>query len=152
MEKVFLSKIDNKKYLNFYLNSIEKSLCGLNSEYPDFWSWYTAKVIPGLAQDEREIVLYIVHDYIAGISILKNTPAEKKISTIRVLSAFQKQGIGAQIFKDSLEYLNCDKPVLTIPAVKIPQFQPLLKKFGFKLSSVLNTYGRTRNDEYFYNI
>jgi len=76
MEKVFLSKIDNRKYLSFYLDSIEKSLCSL----------------------------------------------------------------------------NCEKPVITIPSVKISQFQPLLNKFGFKLSSVLNTYGRTRNDEYFYNI
>ncbi|OBU10763.1 hypothetical protein [Morganella psychrotolerans] len=54
------------------------TLCDLRLFYPEFNSWVSNVVIPGIIAGERSIILEYRQDDLAGLAILKDSNVEKK--------------------------------------------------------------------------
>ncbi|WP_140456886.1 MULTISPECIES: GNAT family N-acetyltransferase [Priestia] len=142
---------DNPVLFDYHKEKIYESLATLNKNYPEFKTWYYDKIIPGIQNGQREIIMTYDDKLISGISILKNTHSEKKICTLRVSSNYRKNGIGKILFEKSLDILNSDSPIITISENKIHQFRSLLNYYGFELSQVIPGCYVDSQDEYVYN-
>ena len=106
----------------------------LRNEYPGFDLWfYSLFEKPACLKREREILLCICGDDIAGIAILKRTFAEKKICTLRVEQKYQKMSLGKQLIGLSLEWLNTEKPLITVHKSKQYEFDKLFQYYNFQL-------------------
>ena len=88
---------------------------------------------------------------LVGCSLLKNEPEEKKICCLYVNNQYRKQGIASQLIKDSFELLDTDKPLMTVAENNLEQLTPLIKKFGFELTSVKESVYKQGVKEYYYN-
>ncbi len=150
---IYLSSLKNTN-VNSYIKILRKVyyfLFFLNIEYPGFHSWFQNNVIPDLETKKKEIITIMYGEYIAGVSILKNTCDEKKICTIRIGKHFRGQGLGKQLIEISLMELNTDRPMATVSSYRYPQFRNIFNYFGFKMEDVSCNYYRNRNDEICFN-
>lgn len=135
-----------------YYNSIKKFLRRLNIEYPDFNGWYD-----NLFQEDKQLhsdreIIICEKDYrIAGIAILKSTEEEKKICTLRVARPYQRQGIGRNLMERGFEWLEDDRPLITMHRSKQHQFAPLLDYYGFTLEAMQWNYYNIFSTELSYN-
>lgn len=140
---------------------IGKILDGIEKDYPNILEWYNQKVLPGLETGEREIILAckIYKFYknnkipieILGYVILKKTPSEKKICTFRVEEKYQRLGIGKRLMEASFEFLETRKPMITITEDNVKFFEPLLKRYKFKLVEKIKDLYVKGKTEYIYN-
>lgn len=136
----------------FYYNQIYVFLRWISVEYPGFRQWYE-----GLFCDDkklrkgREIVICEKDCRIAGVAILKSTKNEKKICTLRVAKLYQKQGIGTKLMELSFEWLEEDKPLITMDQSKRHEFDGLLRYYGFSLEQMKKNYYGIFNTELIYN-
>ena len=129
--------------LPFINEQIYQSLRMLNFEYPGFKKWYWNLFYKKqFLKDGREILFCKVNKTIIAVSILKSTLEEKKICTFRVNKNFQGEGIGTELMKKSLEWLNTDKPLITVHKSKEHQFYKIFKYFDFKPEQSLKRYYR----------
>lgn len=140
-----------KSYLLKFLTNIYDELKSAQVYYPEFEKWYFNKVVPNILNAQREIICLTRNNKIASISIIKNTPEEKKLCTLRVISDFQNRGIGIKAFEASFDTLGTDKPFLTVSEEKLPEFQRVFDYYGFKLTSIHNNLYRKDKKEYFFN-
>lgn len=136
--------INNKLYISYselspdegrlYIVQIHNFLIKLNWEYSDFTKWFSNLFVDGISlKHDREIIVCESDFQIVGIAILKSDEIEKKICTLRVAKPFQKQGIGKQLIELSFEWLNDDKPLITIHNSKKHEFNKLFNHYNFKL-------------------
>lgn len=88
---------------------------------------------------------------LAGCSLLKNTPDEKKICCLFVNPNHRKQGIASNLIERSFMLLNTDKPLMTVAENNLDQLRPLIQRFGFELTSVKDSVYKTGVKEYYYN-
>lgn len=139
---------------------IGKILDGIGKDYPNILEWYNKKVLPGLETGEREIILackiYICKNdeipiEVLGYVILKKTPTEKKICTFRVEEKYQRLGIGKKLMEASFEFLETRKPMITITEDNVKSFEPLLKRYNFKLVEKIKDLYVKGKTEYIYN-
>lgn len=140
---------------------IGKILDGLEKDYPNILEWYNKKVIPGLETGEREIILACkfykmkahekIHFEVLGYVILKKTPNEKKICTFRVDPKYQHIGIGKRLMEASFSFLETRKPMITISEDNVKSFEPLLKRYNFKLVEKIENLYVQGKIEYVYN-
>ncbi|MBA7570389.1 MAG: GNAT family N-acetyltransferase [Dehalococcoidia bacterium] len=119
--------------------------------YPEILHWYFQKFVPGLNHDSRHILTFIVDNKVAGIALLKNEAAEKKICTFRVKDQYRNNGIGKTLFRRCLEILETDKPMITVPSERLSYFSNLFKHYDFKLEQVVQDYYRSNSSEYVFN-
>lgn len=138
------------------INNVYQSLIDLNFDYPEFHSWYYNKVIPGISNNEREILLCLVHSGddrldVGGVSILKNTADEKKICAFRVAEAFRGNGVAKTLFEKSFELLGTEKPLITISDKRIGMFKKHIGRYGFEKVNELKDYYSRGHTEYCYN-
>ena len=119
----------------YYKLEIKRFLRPLCLEYPHFMSWYNNLYnnIDGSLKKEREIKLCFYGRTIVGLAILKKDNQEKKICTLRVDKRFQRNGIGRNLIKQSIEWLEEEKPLITVRRSKASQFDKLFTSFGFTL-------------------
>ena len=136
--------INNKLYINYselspeqksiYRMRIKIFLKKLVYEYNNFEEWFSQLFISDiLLKNDREIIICECDYQLAGVAILKNDDIEKKICTLRVAKRFQKQGIGQHLMELSFEWLNDDKPLITIHNSKKHEFNKLFKRYNFEL-------------------
>lgn len=134
----------------------------LNDSYPDFRNWFYSKVLNDILEknNQREIIIAlseldsinIEEKYIiTGIAILKKTCDEKKICTFRIHEDYRKLGIGKSLFEECFEYLETNKPIITISGDRREMFEPLISQFEFTLEQELKDYYKTGSVEYVYN-
>lgn len=146
--------IDSQKILGTlcysYLSVIQMALKDTKRYYPNFDQWFCNTVVPGLVNSNRQILIEVIEEKVAGISIIKNS-SEKKISTIKVTENFHGQKIGYNLFQRSFEALNTEKPFCTVSEEKLPLFQNIFNYYGFKLTSVHEGLYRKGKKEYFFN-
>ena len=119
--------------------------------YPNFKYWFYSKVITDILEDKRRILLEIRNNEIAGIAIVKNTPEEKKLCTLRVTNKYQNKGIGLKLFERAFEELNTSKPFLTVSEEKYKEFEKIFKYYGFELTNRVKDYYRKGKSELFFN-
>lgn len=158
-----MNKIDvNEKYSIYstfsafekvlYYSQIYNFLKRLNIEYPGFSKWYKGLFLENKElQNGREIIICEKEYCIAGIAILKSTEEEKKICTLRVAAPFQRQGIGRKLMEMSFEWLQEDKPLITMHKSKQHEFASLLEYYGFVLEQTQWNYYNIFSTELSYN-
>lgn len=135
----------------FLLQEVFRFLRPLSAEYPDFSDWYWQKVVPGLRDSSRIIRCLCINHAIVGVIILKKTAKEKKICTLRVSSAFQKQGIGKRLLAWAITDLRCNAPLVTVPQIHYDAYHKLFSKAGFVLCQKRKGYYKENSIEYVYN-
>lgn len=126
-------------------------LADLERYYPDFEAWFYKKVLPDLVSGKREIIIKKADDQISAIAILKKYADENKICTFRVAENFKGKGLGTELMRESLEWLGCTKPLITVNEENADEFEGFLKKFDFKESLTLTGEYRYGKKEVFYN-
>lgn len=116
--------------------------------YPQFDSWLDFKV----RRFERDIV--IAHDgsQLAGVSILKNSSDEKKISTFYVAPSFRGQMLGQMLMTKSLQFLDSAETFITVSEERNRELVPLLNSNGFRLQKAVPNLYRDGKSELFYSL
>lgn len=143
-----LSPIEQKKYYN----EIYLFLIKLNLEYPCFLNWYHKLFGSEFSLTQgREIILCRSGKTLAGVSILKKSAEEKKICTIRVDKRFQRLSIGKNLMELSFEWLESDKPLITVRKSMQSEFHNLFQYYGFNLEDQKRGYYRYFSTELSYN-
>lgn len=138
-------KVENG-FTFFFFNELsceEKKLCkqksyiflqDLNKEYPAFRRWFECLfMFPDCLASDREILFCVKGNHLAGIAILKRTWEEQKICTLRVDQRFQRMSAGRTLMKMSFEWLENDKPLITVHKSKLREFDRLFQYYGFVL-------------------
>ena len=137
---------------NMYYPNCRSFLCKLNREYPFFEQWFNGLFVrvPELRLD-REILLCVDNCKIVGIAILKKNAEEKKICTLRVEKQYQKMSIGKTLMEMSFEWLETDKPLVTVQKSRSKEFEKLFKYYDFQLDDEKRGYYKPFSTELIYN-
>lgn len=121
-------------------------------EYYGFWNWFDNLFSEKYELDStREIIICHSGLQMVGISILKRDLMEQKICTLRVSKEFQRRGIGKQLVELSLEWLQNDKPLITVHKSKSKEFESLFDRYGFVLEEKQKNYYHLFNTELVFN-
>ena len=133
------------------LYRVKTFLADLKKEYPMHDVWYQGVMEEIKKNSSREILILRAEQELAGIAILKSTEKERKICTLRVHKDFQNQGVGRALIKKSMEFLETDKPHITISQNKQDEFKKILLYFGFNLDEIYRDKYKEGVCEYSYN-
>lgn len=121
-------------------------------EYPRFRKWYNSLFEKsGEICNEREIIICLWAAQIVGVAILKKNEQERKICTLRVDHLFQRRGVGRTLIEKSLEWLDDERPLITVRQTKAEQFRKLFDYYGFKLEQSQRMYYTFLGTEHVYN-
>lgn len=130
---------------NSLIQNLGDQLIFLKNDYPNFRYWYHNMVIPGLMNRSRQ--LCVAEDtenrQLAGIMILKNTPEEKKISTLCVLDPYRGCGIGTRFIEIASEQLDTSSPFITVSSNHLHEFEDFFSKLSLQGQvnfSLFNSY------------
>lgn len=107
-------------------------------EYPDHFVWYWRKTIPAVLNGTREVMIATVDKKVAGVIFLKKEEGECKICTLMVLEEYRGRGIATALLQEAFEYLETQKPLITIGEQKLSQFSAIIKRYGWQQTQVLN--------------
>ncbi|MFC2558330.1 MAG: GNAT family N-acetyltransferase, partial [Haemophilus seminalis] len=88
---------------------------------------------------------------ISGLMILKNSCDEKKICTLRVKENYQKRGIGSEFIQKAFDFLETDKPLITVPEESVEAFSKIFNKYGFEKKDEIPDLYRKNKIEHIYN-
>lgn len=134
-----------------YKNILLEYLSDLKKDYPDFDGWIenlfdrSGGLTPG-----REIIVCTYRKHIAGFAILKDLSRqiehEKKISTLYVLPQYRRKGIGTSLMQQSIVWLHCGQPLITVSESHKAEFAPLFEHFGFKETAARKSLYKKRNN------
>ena len=125
---------------------------GSDKDYKNRFLWYWKKVVPDVLRGTRDIFLAIVNNEVAGCAILKKEETEKKICTLLVLDKHRNKGIATLLLEESFKYLGTTKPLITIAEYKVSKFVPIIKKYGWERTEILDKgYYSNLSREFVYN-
>lgn len=136
--------IEDKNKFKELANEIYSITSFIEKDYPNYYSWYYEKHIPGIIKGQRDTLFIKDKDNIIALSSIKNTPDEQKLCTIYVKEEYQNIGIGSILIDRSLQILNTDKPYTTLKEYKLEYFKNIINKYNWELSS-------KEDDELIYN-
>lgn len=158
MNKVEIHNIDELIANNYPLELIQKLLndvlilsMKVKDDYPDYKNWYQTVQVPGLYDGTRNIIIAHIADKIVGFVSLKKTPNEKKICTFYVDKSFRRNQIGMLLATKAVEYLEEDKPLITIPMDKLNDFTKIANKYGWEITDIKENLYRTTTPEVIVN-
>ncbi len=125
----------------------------IGKSYSGHLVWLNTKFLPGLHTKTRGYSFAIDDrtDWLSGCTLLKNEPSEKKLCCLFVDPNYRKLGIASKLVENSFELLRTDKPVMTVSEQNLSQLQPIIKRYGFELTSVKESVYKQGVREYFYN-
>lgn len=149
---VSVKKIDSKNldYSAEAVSAIKKTLMSFDKNYPQIEEWYDSKIISGISEGNRYILLATRNNQLAGFSILKEDEIEKKICTFFVYPEHRGHQVAENLFERSFQELNTSKPLITIPENKLNDFQKYIKKYKFRLGNCSYYYNKNLK-EYMFN-
>lgn len=153
MKIICLDKTTSSNVLIPIFERLRKILEDLEYCYP-FFSIWLEKVFKELTNSDRRKILLCVEGNcfnILGLAIIKNDSIEKKICTLRVLSGYQRRGIGTALLKRCLVELNDPLPLITVSGMLMDSFGPFLKRNGFKIKDKVKSIYKKGSYEYFFN-
>lgn len=110
----------------------------ISKDYRNYHKWYWQKVVPGLVNKTREILIAWTNAGPAGVAILKSENGERKICTLMIFEAFRSQNIATVLLTESFKYLGTTKPLITIPDYKLQQFSAIVQKYSWEQTQVLD--------------
>lgn len=158
MNKVEIHNINELISNNYPLELIQNILNDIlilsmqvKDDYPNYKNWYQTIQVPGLYDGTRNIIIAHIADKIVGFVSLKKTPNEKKICTFYVDKSFRRNQIGMLLATKAVEYLEEDKPLITIPMDKLNDFTKIANKYGWEISDIKENLYRTTTPEVIVN-
>lgn len=122
---------ENPGLLDQFLLAVAEDGLFFKSNYPKFDSWISNKVVPGISEGCRTVVIEKRLNTTSGLLILKHTDKEKKVCTLRVRPDFEKRGLGVRLFELAFDILETDRPLLSVSDNTKPKFSKLFQYFGF---------------------
>lgn len=125
------SKMVNEIYLLTDFNKMQ---------YPNYYQWYYGKNIPRHFDGTGETIFLREKDKILGLSILKKTMEESKICTLLISKSYRRKGLSHPILEASFEFLDTDKPVITIPEKRLGEFSKIIETYGWEESLITDEY------------
>jgi GNAT superfamily N-acetyltransferase len=137
--------------LDIFLKIVQNDASFLRSSYPNFDSWLTTKVLPGIATGERTVIVEQRHGRPVGLLILKHTKDERKLCTLRVRPEFEFQGIGVRLFNKAFEILETSRPLLSVSELALPKFSKIFDHFGFSFEKSYQGLYLPKTKELSYN-
>lgn len=123
----------------------------VKDDYPDYRNWYQTIQIPGIYNGTRNIIIAHIKERIVGFISLKKTSEEKKICTFYVEKNFRRNKIGMLLAAKAVEYLEEDKPLITIPLDKLNEFAHIAAKYDWQISDIKENLYRLNNPEVIVN-
>ena len=158
MSKIEIHNIDELIKENYPIEIIQKLLqdvlvlsMQVKNDYPDYKNWYQTIQVPGIYDGTRNIIIAHIGERIVGFVSLKKTPEEKKICTFYVEKTFRRNQIGSLLATKAVEYLEEDKPLITIPMDKLHEFTKIAEKYGWEISDIKENLYRTTTPEVIVN-
>ena len=152
MINYLLSDVYNLDHEHYYMQ-LPMLTATIADSYAQHFMWLEKTFIPGLRHGNRGYVFaedkYNIH--LAGCSLLKNGPDEKKLCCLFVDPAYRKQGIASKLIENTFQVLGTDKPVMTVSEQNLAQLMPLIKRYGFVLTNVRTGAYKSGVKEYYYN-
>jgi len=139
MEKFLLSQMSRKNFSKA-TNEIYLLTDYNHEQYQNYLNWYYTKNIPRVLNKEGEIIFYLDGLTVAGLAILKKDSKESKICTLLINDEYQKKGYSKKILESAFEYLETDKPLITIPTKRLDEFQKIIDAYNWQEDSRSNIY------------
>lgn len=157
LKNIFQS-LSLKSFDDNYISHIKEQIkCFLaDLPYPNIDAWFN-KVINEINHhpENREMFICLSNNdgspSVLGLVILKKTHCEKKICTLKVDERYQRKGIGSALILEAFDFLETDKPLITVPEEYENMFSKILNKFEFKKTDEIHGLYRENKIEYIYN-
>lgn len=133
--------IEQPELLARFIQAVQLDVTFLRASYPNFDEWFFSKVIPGLLNGERTVILEQRESRVVGLLILKHNEDERKLCTLRVRPEYESRGVGIKLFEKAFETLETSEPLLSVSEIALPKFRRIFRHFGFTLEkSYLGIY------------
>lgn len=123
----------------------------VKDDYPDNKSWFLNTQVPGLYDHTRNIIIAYWNNKIVGFVSLKKTKEEKKICTFYVEKSFRRNKIGTILVEKAIEYLEEERPLITIPMDKLNEFIKIGNRFNWQITDIKKNLYRTSTPEVIVN-
>lgn len=123
----------------------------VKNEYPEYRNWFLTTQVPGIYDGTRNIIIAHIKDKIVGFVSLKKTPEERKICTFYVEKSFRRNKIGTILVEKAIEYLETEKPLITIPLSKLNEFTKIGEKYNWEVSDIKENLYRLNDPEVIVN-
>lgn len=137
--KDYLSIMNEEEFMKLATDvyNITDFIC---KDYPKHKEWYFEKQLPGIYGTERNILF--VRDpkdesKIISMACLKKDEEEQKICTLYVSDECRGLGVGTMLIEESMNWLENTKPLITLADYKLDMFLPLINKYGWELTEVV---------------
>lgn len=124
---------------------IEKVTNLMKVEYPDFLEWFKTKVIPGIENNTRNIIVLYRDDRIIGFVNLTKKQQEKKISNIYLKSIIHYDKYWNLMIDEAIKWLEDEYPVVIVSK------KQLYKCFGLAMDKNWYLTDETKNHDYVLN-
>lgn len=158
MTKIEIDNLDDLIKKNYPIEYIKKIIdevlsvsMPVKNDYPDYRQWFLSKQVPGIYDGSRNIIVAHISGQMVGFVSLKKDDIEKKICTFYITKSFRKNKIGTTLAAKSIEWLEYEKPLITIPADKLGSFLRISKKYNWEMTDIKDGLYRTNNPEIILN-
>lgn len=139
MEKLILSKLENNNFSKA-VNEIYLLTDYNCKQYQNYYKWFYTKGIPRIFDNKGEIYFYLDGFIVVGLTILKKTKLERKICTLLINEEYRKKGYCKELLETSFNYLETDKPLITIPEKRIKDFQNIITSYNWQETEISDLY------------
>ena len=158
MNKIEIHSIEELIRQNYPIEVIEKLIndvlllsLQVKDDYPEYKEWYQTVQVPGIYDGTRNIIIAHLGDKIVGFVSLKKVNTEKKICTFYVEKNFRRNKIGALLAQKAVDYLEEEKPLITIPMDKLGEFTRIAEKYDWQVTEIKENLYRTTTPEVIVN-
>jgi len=130
---------------------VKDQLGMISGFYPEFDGWFSSKVLPGLKNGERSILLEHTAGSLSGIAIVKRSASERKLCCLRVLPPYQGSGVGLRLFERAFDVLETRTPLLSVAEEQVANFDRVFNYYGFELAKEYQGLYRPKKKEFSFN-
>ena len=149
--KSHIGKISVAEFMSL-AKSIYKITEFIHNDYQKYKTWYFCKQLPRVFTPNGDILFAKSNDgNIVGMACLKKVKEEKKICTLYVLEEYRNQHLGTRLVDASIGFLGTTKPFITFADYKLPMFQPIIDKYGWELTEVVEGLYNDKTKELCFN-
>jgi len=143
----------SEEELKALANKIYKITEFVEKDYPNHKNWFfNIQLKETLDTNTRNILFVRDKDKIIGVANLLSNDEEKKISTLYVIDEYRNKGIGTQLIEESMKWLKTRYPIISMTKDRYELYKPIIDKYNWKLTRILNGFYKEGMDELFFNV
>lgn len=122
----------------------------MEKDYPKYRDWFNNKLIPGLNNGSRNIIVMYKKNKIIGYVNLKKTAKERKMSNLNINSLFYYNQCWNILVDEAIKWLDDEDPIIIISDKEFNKCSNLIYKRNWHLSdkSKHSDYIINRYDEF----